>query len=336
MHIIARGVSEALYVGLLQLKANGKIVESRAGETLEMTYPVMTTYLHPRERVLFYPQRDANPFFHLFEALWMLGGRNDVEFVARYNKRMAEYSDDGQTFNGAYGYRWRSHFGYDQLEVAIHRLKTYPNDRRTVVAMWDPGHRDDYTYAMVEGDLTDINDTKDLPCNTHIYFKVRDGALNMTVCCRSNDIIWGAYGANAVHFSILQEYVAARVGVRVGTYTQLSDSYHAYTAVLAKLDGMKADYDPYLSLGKDGLHYIPEPMFSDIDGFHYDLETFLEKKRTLLYKTEFFRSTVAPMDTAWHWFKYQKDLDKAMECASHVAANDWRKACIEWLERRRK
>jgi thymidylate synthase len=326
------------------LKANGQVVQSRAGETLEMAYPVMTTYLKPCERVLFYPQRDANPFFHLFEAIWMLGGRNDVEFVAKYNKRMAEYSDDSLTFNGAYGYRWRRHFGYDQLEVAIHRLKNFPNDRRTVVSMWDPGsYQPEAMFLGVlgdfeEGDLVHENETRDLPCNTHIYFKVRDGQLNMTVCCRSNDIIWGAYGANAVHFSVLQEYVAARVGVRVGSYTQLSDSYHAYTAVLSKLDGIQADYDPYLTLGDNGLHYTPEPLIQPhehTEMFDRDVIRFLDKHLSPAYETEFFETTVDPMFSAWNWFK-AGEVDEALEWASEIYTNDWKKACTEWLERRRK
>ena len=49
---------------------------------------------------------------------------------------------------------------------------------------------------------------EEIPCNTAIYFKVREGKLNMTVSNRSNDVIWGTFGANVVHMSILQEYVA--------------------------------------------------------------------------------------------------------------------------------
>ncbi len=75
-------------------------------------------------------------------------------------------------------------------KLVSHRLKTYPNDRRTVVGMWDPWE-----------DLWEENDGKDYPCNTQIYFWERKGQLNMTVCNRSNDMIWGAYGANAVHMS---------------------------------------------------------------------------------------------------------------------------------------
>jgi hypothetical protein len=199
--------------------------------------------------------------------------------------------------------------------------------------MWDPGCQDHFEGGYFEGDLVKENATKDLPCNTHIYFKVRDGLLNMTVCCRSNDIIWGAYGANAVHFSVLQEYVAARVGVPVGSYTQLSDSYHAYTAVLSKLDGLEPDYDPYLLLGEDGLHYTPEPMFTDIDAFHRDLELFLSEPSNDDYSNHFFYGTVQPMSWAWSHFK-SGDHDEAFECAGLIQANDWRKACTEWLIRR--
>ena len=99
--IYARNVSEALYLGLQSLKENGIWQESRAGRVIEHPSPVMTTYTQPAERVLFYPARDANPFFHLFEALWMLAGRNDLFYVAQFNSRMKDFSDDKE--NSSWG-----------------------------------------------------------------------------------------------------------------------------------------------------------------------------------------------------------------------------------------
>src|SRR5690606_6235064 len=140
-------------------------------------------------------ERDANPFLHFFESLWMLAGRNDVDYMTRLVRRFAAYSDDGKTFNGAYGYRWRKWFGRDQLQQIIGALRSNPQDRRCVLGMWDAGH--------------DLGlQSADLPCNTHIYFRIQDDRLNMTVCNRSNDAIWGAVGANVVHMSFLQEYMA--------------------------------------------------------------------------------------------------------------------------------
>jgi len=105
--IYARGVSEALFLGRQALLSSGVAVETRNGSALEFPTPVITTYTHSRERVLFYPERDANPYFHLMESLWMLAGRNDVEWISQFNHRIEEYSDDGDVFHGAYGFRWR-------------------------------------------------------------------------------------------------------------------------------------------------------------------------------------------------------------------------------------
>lgn len=315
-----RNVSEALYIALNAIKITGVKIPSRAGETLEMPMPVCTTYSHPMERVLFYPQRDANPFFHCLEALWMLAGRNDVEFLKRYNKRMETYSDSGEILHGAYGHRWRNWFGIDQLDIAVARLKKYPYDRRTVVQMWD-----------CENDLFESNQMKDVPCNTQIYFKVRNGRLNMMVTCRSNDMIWGAYGANAVHFSMLQEYMAARVGVPIGTYHQVSDSFHAYTDVIKKLDGLVADYDPYHEFD-----YMVQPLVSDANKFDEELQKFFDSPPLTRMYRNLFLSNVADRMRAAHALWRSGDMDEALSMAGAITAPDWRKACVEWLERRRK
>ena len=97
--------------------------ESRSGSVIEFPSPVTTTYKRPEERVLFYKNRDANPFFHLFESIWMLAGRDDVKYLSNFNKRMEEYSDDGHTLHGAYGYRWREYFLTDQLDWIVLHLK---------------------------------------------------------------------------------------------------------------------------------------------------------------------------------------------------------------------
>lgn len=313
-----RNVSEALFVVLRDIAQNGKHVQTRNGPALEYPYPVATTYMHPKERVLFYPQRDANPFFHCLESLWMLAGRNDVAFVSKYSGNIKNYSDDGKTYHGAYGYRWRKWFEYDQLLVAAHRMKSYPNDRRTVVSMWD-----------ANTDLQHGNDSKDLPCNTQIFFTVRDHCLDMTVINRSNDLIWGAYGANAVHMSFLQEYMAVRVGVQVGFYTQFSNNLHAYMDTYEKVSQIKyADYEPYLDFYDKTL----VPFVKDPDVFDEEVSAFINGEREELTEP-FLRLVAVPMAAAWDLYK-QKNLLEAVDQASQIISADWRKACVEWLERR--
>ena len=337
--IYARNVSEALYVGLQHLKENGIWRNSRSGRVIEYPNPVTTVYKNPEERVLFYPARDANPFFHLFEAFWMLAGRRDVEFIEQFNSRMKEFSDNGKIFHGAYGYRWRDYFGVDQLDLVVDHLKTDPESRRTVLQMW----------SSKDLEKT-VNDplAKDIPCNTQIYFKIKNGRLQMTVHCRSNDIIWGTYGANAVHFSILQEYIAARIGVDLGAYYHWSDSFHAYEGVFEKTlnileqknTGDTLWYDSYLGWNK-GMHYSPEKIFNSPEGIHEDLNIFLNlgltncwEKIEFEFNNKFFDETALPMFKAW---KNHKKLryHQAIDCLQNVPALDWKKAAIEWLERRK-
>src|SRR5260370_29553164 len=218
MEIRVRNVNEALSTGIKLIMDLSDIVSPRDMQTLELPGPLLTRYSKTMERVLFDPTRDANPFFHFFESLWMFQGRNDVWFPSLFVKHMQEYSDDGETLYGAYGNRWRNWFGWNQLNDVIDILTKDKDTRRVVLEIWASG---DLRYAISGG--------KDVPCNTHVYFKIRKDMLNMSVCCRSNDMLWGAYGANAVHFSMLQEYIANKLKIHVGFMCQYSDSMHVYT-----------------------------------------------------------------------------------------------------------
>src|SRR4030042_825585 len=143
--ITVRNVQEALPTALVLLSAYGVQRDSRNGPVKLVTEPVATVYTNPTERVLFWGERDANPFFHLYESLWMLAGRNDIEPLTRYVKRIADYSDDGVTLNDAYGHRWRKYFLRDQLSIIVRRLREDPNDRRSILQMWDAYHDLDYS-----------------------------------------------------------------------------------------------------------------------------------------------------------------------------------------------
>jgi thymidylate synthase len=214
--ITTRNVQQALPQAVRLLEEEGISRNSRNGPVLVAPWPVTTVYERPEERVLFWPQRDANPALHLYESLWMLAGREDLAPLLNYAKQFAEYSDDGLALWGAYGYRWREMFHCDQLSVIAMELRKNHDDRRCVIQMWD-----------TRLDLARLG--RDVPCNVMATVQISGtGALDLTVFNRSNDIVWGCYGANAVHFSFLQEYLALLVGVPMGRYTQVSVNWHAY------------------------------------------------------------------------------------------------------------
>lgn len=360
--IYARNVNDAYAQGLSVLMTHGGVEDSRNGQVIVAPWPVVTVYENPRERVLFNGKRDANPFFHLFEALWMLAGRNDAAFLTRFAKQLGEYAEDDGLIHGAYGHRWRRHFaGMDQLTLIVWRLTENPKDRQAVLAIWDP-------WSIIEADLTlggkfveeeiggdDLaGDWKDRPCNTHVYFRVREefvssgnvttadgpttrSVLDMTVCCRSNDAIWGAYGANAVHFSVLQEYIAAAVGVEVGRYYQMSNNFHVYhNDLLNRCLQDTSDrrlYDNFtpMRMVDDPLTFLDEcvQMCLDVDGLYGGKP----RVKVVEVKNKFIHSVAHPMMMCHYHFK-KGDKFGAKRWCSAVVADDWRLACAEWLERR--
>src|SRR5690348_17067041 len=99
----ARNAHDALPKGIRLMRNHGVSRDSRNGQVLQAPWPVTTVYTKPCERVMFWPERDANPAFHLYESLWMLQGRNDLSPLLRYVRDFGRFSDDGETLYGAYG-----------------------------------------------------------------------------------------------------------------------------------------------------------------------------------------------------------------------------------------
>jgi hypothetical protein len=300
-------------------------VSPRSMETLEWKSVFVTEYAKPLERVLFSAARDANPFFHFFESMWILAGRDDVEFLAQFNSKMRDFSDDGVTFHAPYGYRLRYAFGFDQIDKAIVLLKDNHDTRQVVMAIWDPK-------------LDMGKKTKDLPCNDTITLKIRDNKLNMTVFCRSNDLIWGAYGANAVQFSTLQEFIAIAVGVEVGTYTQISDSFHVYTDndAYKRLLEKPYSHDTYEATAMvQGMHPLMQHN-TNHKSWVQQLKYAIEEPHTVEDKAYdlFFRNVFIPLWESWVAYKH-KDYDVALKIlSSECHAYDWATACHQWIMRR--
>ena len=314
--IHVRNVNQAFVEGLWWLKVNGIEEDSRNGRVLVCPDPVVTQYLHPEQRVLFDPVRNCNPFFHLFESVWMLAGSRYANPLVRFNARMADFAELDDTIRGAYGHRWLHHFAVNQLQRIIGELRSNPGSRQAVLAMWDP--------------IADLGArVRDKPCNTHCYFRVLNGMLNMTVCCRSNDVIWGAYGANVVHFSILQQFIADALRIPMGTMTQFSNNFHIYKGVPRYEQMMtcpRLESDPYLTKVQ-ALPHIVEP---DEDPWLFLAECRMVVAGAHTQVTNrWLRNLVIPMIYLWEGRRHGvfTALEAMPEC-------DWKLAFIEWLERR--
>ena len=317
--ITVRNVNYAFQEGWWKLRVSGVRGHSRNGEVLKMPGPVITTYLHPMERVLFDPLRDANPVFHLMEFFWMIAGQDDVAWLSQFNSRISEYADDG-VIHGAYGHRWRGWFGPDQIQRVIEILIRDPNSRQAVIAMWDP-----------TADL--FGDWKDCPCNTHIYFDLSSGRLDMTVCCRSNDMLWGAYGANAVHFSFLQEVIADQVGVEVDVYHQMSNNFHVYPAVAQVSEFLISppfeNYDLYSHRECRIVPILRRDSGEVLEDLYHDALEMI-KEGGSEFRTDFCYSVAHPLREAYLLRKAGENYS----CWKSMKDCDWKIAFGQWLERR--
>jgi thymidylate synthase len=316
MHIKTRNVNTAFQNLLSRFESNTDIhtFDSRNGKVARFVEPVMVSYEHPKERVLLNPVRDANPFFHLYESLWMLSGRNDLKPLLTYVSNFGKYSDDNKTLNGAYGYRWRNGRSVDQLETIIDHLQRVPNSRRAVVQMWN-----------VEDDLLKIDESKDVCCNLSIVFEILYDRLHMTVFNRSNDVLFGMLGANAVHFSILQEYIACSLGIPVGTYNQVTSNLHLYMETWKDFKESSVEYGSKIKCWPI--------LFENKEKFDEECSALIDNLSCKV-TTPFLKNVAQPMFLAHDVWKRNKDHEVAFSFCNDIQSHDWRYAAYIWLTKR--
>jgi thymidylate synthase len=218
-----RNANEALPALLRQVLVDGQLTESRNGRTKELTMQQITlTAPSPAEITV--PGRRVSLPAQIAETMWLLAGRNDIEWLQHYLPRAAEFSDDGKTWRGGYGPRLRAFRGamnsdscvgtVDQLAHVVDLLKEDPTTRRAVLAIYDPA--------------IDTEPGKDIPCNNWVHLLPRDGVLHAHVAIRSNDLMWGWSGINSFEWTQLLTVVAGLTGLKRGSITFSISSLHLY------------------------------------------------------------------------------------------------------------
>ena len=168
----------------------------------------------PRRRLPVLAGRTVNVVFHLAETLWYLSGRDDLAMPAYYAPRMAAYSADGVTMTGtAYGPPLR-----EQWDRVLELLVADPDSKRAVITFFRPAE-------------LAVPNNPDVSCAIAVQFLLREGRLHMSVVMRGNDAYRGMVG-DVFAFTFIQEFMAARLGVRLGTYAHHAASMHVNLADL--------------------------------------------------------------------------------------------------------
>jgi hypothetical protein len=130
---------------------------------------------------------------------------------------------------------------------------------------------------------------------------------------------------------MLQEYVAAALGVSMGHYHQVTMNAHVYLNDQGrKLLAFPEVDDRY----NENMDFIEMPYGDELRLWDRDLAKFMDVPADdTQYETAYFNDLVAPMFTTW--YAYQQEGTSIALMALRAMDNcDWKVACKEWLERR--
>lgn len=172
----------------------------------------------PKNRICYNPARNTNIIFNFAEVLWYLSGSKSLDFIEYYCKNMRQYSPDNQTLTGcAYGPKMFSYGkeGLDQWSRLIKILKEDdPSSNRALIQIFDP--RESLYRSNV-----------DVTCTIALQFFLREEKLYMSTFMRSNDCFRGIV-SDIFSFTFIQELIAAKLNVELGSYFHNVGSLHLY------------------------------------------------------------------------------------------------------------
>ena len=168
----------------------------------------------PTNKVITNKERNWNEEYAAAEWAWYLSGDPRIKTLGElYGKIPAIWkrmADENGEVNSNYGYQWKRH---DQLENVINMLKQNPNTRQAAISIYDGKAIHQYAY--------------DTPCTYAVQFTIVQSKLYMSVYMRSNDL-WYGFCNDQYQFASLQEMVAERLNLPVGTYYHHAHNLHLY------------------------------------------------------------------------------------------------------------
>lgn len=217
----------------------------------ELPSPIIVKFSNPLARLITIKERKWNYVLPYVESLWLASGRNDMEMIGYYVKRMYDFSDDNISMRAGYGPRLRFFNGKsDDYSISFeknnttekHNLsqvdqfkyieKCFQKDqytRQAIISITDPAK----DHLTLDGEL---KLTKDFPCTNNIQFLRTSKGLDVMVHMRSNDFMWGASGVNIFNYTFMQEYFSQILGLPIGDYYHIVNNLHFYESFMPKIE----------------------------------------------------------------------------------------------------
>lgn len=242
-HMIRCKSATSLYYALLEYVVTaGEKISPRGMDTSEVR-GMQVVLEDPLRCIVDIPVRKLNYHFMVAEWWWIAMGDNSVETIKHYCNEIEKFSDDGVTFYGAYGPRWRR-----QIANVVTNLKKDNSSRQAIVTIFRPDLYDNHTFETIA--------TKDVPCTISMQYVIRNNKLETIVTMRSWDAYMG-FPYDIFNFSRLAAMVAGELGVVLGELMVQAGSLHLYARNFEKVDEVLAHRPTSSSISLEPLPYIP-------------------------------------------------------------------------------
>jgi len=152
-------------------------------------------------------------YFKAFKEWIFSGSKTKSSKLEKFSDKSKEYDVDFNGRNMAYGPRIAK-----QLGSVLEKLRTDKDTRQAYINILEGDDN------IVTG-LNELGKKVEYPCTIGYLFYIEDDTINMTTTMRSNNLL--VVFPLDVYLSIsLLEYVADKLGMRMGTYTHITLNGH--------------------------------------------------------------------------------------------------------------
>ena len=223
------------YITLLKRIMNDGYIEfNNRTQTEIKALPQRTLVFNLINHIPVVGARKIFPHVAAAELAWTLQGTQDTTFIKKYSKMWNKFEDEPNKVLTAYGYRWRTQFGRDQLMEAIEALRKDRSNRQVWVTAWD---------AATDG-LNNIGKRKNMPCILGFMLNTIGNKLNMMVVLRSSDTVVGL-PYDVLMYSFLLCALAKSIGVPTGKIFFALNHAHIYSAHYTIVQRMINSFEKY-------------------------------------------------------------------------------------------
>jgi thymidylate synthase len=162
----------------------------------------------------------------IYELLWFLRGDTNTAFLNANGVTIwDEWADQHGDLGPVYGAQWRAwpapaggHI--DQIERALHLLRTDPYSRRIIVSAWNVADLDQMALA---------------PCHALFQLNVTGGRLSCQLYQRSADVFLGV-PFNIASYALLTHMLAHQAELEPGEFIWTGGDCHLYVNHLAQAE----------------------------------------------------------------------------------------------------